>query len=167
MKSSWYFYISVLLLFSSCNRIKDKGDQLVHDAEQRSDELVDKVIPHFDCTTPDTRFNRQRFTEFLQIEPTPDVKNIYCCDNRIGIDASYQFAFTCDSATAHRIIQQHQLIADSAAIDCSGLQKDFAWWDKQKIASLHSYSREVSPGYYQYFWYDATDRQAYYFDFDL
>lgn len=141
----------------SCNRIKNKGQ-----------ELANKVVPRFDAYEADTKFNKEHFTDFLKVDLTPDIKNIYCFDDAIGIDADYQFSFNCDSTTARKIINKHKLKRDKTTKDYAfGLQNDFEWWDKKKIEKLDLYSWQGEHQYFKYFWYDNTEQKAYYFDFDM
>lgn len=167
-----YWLVIAALVLSSCGRVKNEGQKFVaegsHQVRDKSKELADKVFPRFDAYEADTKFNRERFLEFLQVELTPDIKNIYCSGDNIGIDAAYQFSFHCNAATSVRIIEKHKLTLDTATTDYAfGLQDDFAWWDKKKIEKLQLYSRKGEHEYYQYFWYDETEQKAYYFDFDL
>jgi hypothetical protein len=172
MKHTIYIIILLGLAFCSCNRIKNKGQQLLDKTGQKvkdkSKDMVDKVIPTFDADTPDTKFNKMRFKDFLQVDISPDVKNIYCFGDAIGIDADYQFAFNCDTTTAGKIIEKHKMTLDTTTIDLAfGLQNDFDWWSKKKIKTLNLYSFHIEDRYYQYFWYDNAEQKAYYFDFDL
>lgn len=171
MKQTLYFLL-LLFIISSCERIKNKGEDIAAEIEEKvknkSEDLADKVVPHFDAYTADTKYNKERFRDFLQVDLTPDIKNIYCFADAIGIDAGYQFAFSCDQSTAERIIQKHQLRLDSKTTDFAfGLQYDFDWWDKTKIEKLKLYSWEGEHQYYKYFWYDQKEQKAYYFDFDM
>ena len=156
MKRLIYILIILTFTFYSCDRIKDK-----------SKDLLDIVVPHFDAYKPDTKFNKKRFKNFLQVELTYDIKNIYCFDNAIGIDACYQFSFNCDTATVRKIIEKHQLKLDTISDYMFGLQYDFEWWDKKKIENLDLYSWADDRRYFKYFWYDKTEQKAYYFDFDM
>ena len=168
-------YISTIifaLTIVSCDRIKNKGQELADKTEEKvkvkSKDLVDKVVPHFDAYKPDTKFNKERFKDFLQVDLTPDIKNIYCFDDAIGIDADYMFSFNCDSTTARKIIEKHHLKLDKETTDYAfGLQHDFEWWDKKKIEKLDLYSWQGDNQYFKYFWYDRTEQKAYYFDFDM
>ena len=168
-------YISTIifaLTIVSCDRIKNKGQELADKTEEKvknkSKDLVDKVVPHFDAYKPDTKFNKERFKDFLKVDLTPDIKNIYCFDDAIGIDADYMFSFNCDTTTARKIIEKHQLKLDKETTDYAfGLQHDFEWWDKKKIEKLVLYSWQGDHQYFKYFWYDKTEQKAYYFDFDM
>jgi hypothetical protein len=166
----------LILLFSiyfvACNQIKSKTEQVISKAENKvknkTNDLLDAAFPHFDAYQADTKANKQRFVDFLQIKITPDIQAIYCHADAIGIDADYQFAFHCTAATAQKIIEKHHLRLDTAATDYAfGLQTDFEWWDKVKIKSLDLYRSQNSDTYFQYFWYDKAASKAYYFDFDL
>jgi hypothetical protein len=168
------FYIPVIafcLLAASCDRARSKGEEIAEQVKQevkdRSKEMVDRVAPHFDAYEPDTKFNKERFRDFLQVELTPDIRNIYCFDDAIGIDADYQFGFNCDTSTARRIIEKHGLTLDTVTTDYGfGMQHDFEWWDKTKIEKLALYSWQGDQ-YFKYFWYDTAEQKAYFFDFDL
>lgn len=124
--------------------------------------------PHFDHDKPDTNNNKDRLQEFLKIEITSDIHNIYCFDDAVGIDADYQFAFNCNPTTANKIIRINGLKRDTLNTDYGfGMQNDFRWWDKNKIASLPLYSWKGENEYYKYFWYDPVEQKAYFFDFDM
>lgn len=173
MKQTFYIvtFFFVLTLVS-CDRIKNKGqkfaDKTTQKVKNKSQDIVDKVVPHFDAYQPDTKYNKEHFKNFLQVELTPDVKNIYCYDDAIGIDADYMFSFNCDTTTAKKIIEKHQLKLDTTATDYAfGLQHDFEWWDKKKIEKLDLYSWQGDNQYCKYFWYDTAEQKAYYFDFDM
>ena len=97
-----YGLVSLCLLsLISCNRIKDKTEQIADKAKSKAkkeivkqtDRVIDKVFPPFDYDKPDTKNNKERFADFLKIEITPDIKDIYCFDDAIGIDADYMFSF--------------------------------------------------------------------------
>ena len=163
--------IFALTIFS-CDRIKNKGHELADKTEEKvkdkSEEIIDKVVPHFDAYKPDTKFNIERFKDFLKVNLSPDIKNIYCFDDAIGIDADYQFSFNCDTAPVRQIIEINHLKLDKITTDYAfGLQNDFAWWDKKKIEKLDLFSWHGDNQYFKFFWYDKTEQKAYYFDFDM
>lgn len=167
-----FIFLLVMLSMVACDRVRNKGHELAGRAEQRvknkSRDLVDKVLPQFDAYEADTKFNQMRFREFLGVALTPDVRDIYCYDDPLGIDQDYQFSFHCDGATVNRIIAANHLAPDQSNHDFAfGLQDDFDWWDKRKIARLKLYLWEGDRQYFKYFWYDPDEQKAYYFDFDL
>jgi hypothetical protein len=90
---------------TSCNRIKNKSEQITNNVKEKtktelkrqSKKLIDKVFPPFDYNQPDTDNNKSRFRDFIQIELSEDIKNIYCFDDTIGIDSDYMFAFHCNT----------------------------------------------------------------------
>jgi len=167
MKQTVYIVLFILS-FVSCDRIKNKGKELIGKVEDKSESLADKVSPRFDAYAPDTKYNKERFRDFLQVEITPDVKNIYCFDDAVGIDADYQFSFNCDTSTVRRIIEKHKFTLDKETTEYAfGLQHDFDWWDKEKIEKLDLYSWTDKQQYLKYFWYDTAEQKAYYFDYDL
>lgn len=161
-----FFVCSAMAVFFtfSCERIRHTRQQW----KEKTNRMIDRVAPRFDAFQPDTPCNRERFKEFLQVDATKDVQHIYCFNDDIGIDADYQFAFQCDHATVRRIIEKHQLTVNKEVVDPAfGLQSDFNWWDKKKIAALKLYSWSDDGQYFKYFWYDESEHQAYYFEFDL
>lgn len=160
------------MIFNSCDRIKygvkrlaNKTDRLIKD---QSNQLLDKIFPRFDANEPDTKYNKKRFTEFIKIDITSDVRNIYCFADVIGIDADYMFSFNCNTTTVRKIIDKHLLKLDKETTDYAfGIQDNFKWWDKEKIKKLELYSWNDGKQYFKYFWYDKTESKAYFFDFDL
>jgi hypothetical protein len=169
------FYISTIIFVStliSCDRINNKTQELADKTEgkakDKSKELADKVVPHFDAYKADTKFNQERFKDFLQVDLTADIKNIYCFDDAVGIDADYMFSFNCDATTASKIIEKQKLKLDKTTTDYAfGLQHNFEWWDKKIIEKLDLYSWQGDRQYFKYFWYDQTAQKAYYFEFDM
>lgn len=121
----------------------------------------------FDSDTPDTENNKIHFKNFLRVEVSEDIKDIYCHAAEMGIDKSYMFAFTCSPVTSLRIIEANNLVKDTLDFDATSLQKDFTWWDKKSIAALDKYSYTNGKQYYRYFWYDSLNRRAYFIDFDM
>jgi hypothetical protein len=156
----------------SCNRIRRKGQEMIDRAgakiSQHKETAVDKVIPYFDSNKPDTRFNKLRFEEFFGFPPTPDVKNIYCYGDRMGIDAKFMFSFQCDTTTRNRIVTQLKLQESKRPNNfSSGSWPAFYWWDSEKIATLNPYFLKVGHKYHRYLWFDKDRQMLYYLDFDL
>ena len=159
----------------SCGTMWNEGERIAEDAknkaarelEEQSQKVVDKVFPPFDHDKPDTENNRQRFRDFLKVELTPDVKNIYCFDDAIGIDASYMFGFNCDPATSEKIIEMNDLKIDTAGTAVFTPQYEFKWWNDLRVACLQRYSWTDGQQYFKYYWYDANEKKAYFFDFDM
>jgi len=169
-------YISTIITLTlgliSCDRIRNKSEQAAGKVKQKLEEqtqkMIDKVYPPFDHDKPDTGNNKKRFKDFIKIEITEDVKNIYCFDDAIGIDADYMFAFNCNSTTSQRIIIINNLKIDTLNSDNGfGMQNDFDWWDKERIKQLHKYSWTDGNQYFKYYWYDEKEQKAYFFDFDM
>ncbi len=133
-------------------------------------ELREKFFPQFDYEQADTKANKQRFKDFLMIKPTPDIKDIYCFDDALGINADYMFSFSCSKATSQRIIQVHKLKLDTAYFRDDGfhMQHDFIWWNKERICKLPKYQWISSnKRWYKYYWYDDEESKAYFFEFDF
>lgn len=165
-----------LLLFSitliSCNRLKNEGKKFYQSAKQKakqkSENLSDKIFPKFDSYKPDTRFNKIRYRDFLHLDVSPDVHNLYCHSDAIGIDATYQFAFNCNTYTAKRIIAVNKLkLQKDSNVHNFGFQTEFDWWKEEDIQKLRLYSWKGEGEYYRYFWYDEKQGKGYFLDFDL
>lgn len=158
------FSTGLYTLYFGFQKSKEKTTQIAKNA-------VEKVFPTFDSEIPDTETNKKNFRNFIKVDITPDVKNIYCFDDAIGQDADYMFSFSCNSKTAERIIELHQLIKDSIRGNNSkGLQHDFFWWDKNMIDKLESFSwnsNTEGKNFHKLFWYDDEQQKAYYFEYDL
>jgi hypothetical protein len=168
--------VLLLLIVFSCSKIEKKTEHVVHKTadkatnfiKQQTFGITDRLFPIFDSNQPDTKNNKIRFRDFIKIELTPDVKNIYCFDDAVGIDASYMFAFNCNPGTSDKIIARHHLTLDTLNPDNGfAIQHDFEWWNKKKIEKLQKYSWTNGKSYYKYYWYDAEAQKAYFFDFDL
>ncbi len=168
----------VLLILSSnsCTRIKNKTKQISDKAKSRAkqeiikqkDRAVNKVFPPFDHDKPDTENNKKRFLDFLKIDITSDITEIYCFDDAVGIDVDYMFSFKCNLETSEKIIKIHELDINSTSTDNGfGLQHDFNWWDKKQIERLDKYEWTNGEGYHKYYWYDIESGKAYYFEFSL
>ncbi|WP_250149325.1 hypothetical protein [Flagellimonas sp. 389] len=171
---STVFILTIGLI--SCDRIKNKSEQVAEKVKEKTkselraqtQKVIDKIYPSFDHDKPDTENNKKRFKDFLKIEISPDVKNIYCFDDAIGIDADYMFAFNCNEKTSKKIVEVHNLSIDPLNSDNGfGMQHDFAWWDKERIENLKKYSWTDGNKYFKYYWYDKENEKAYFFDFDL
>ncbi|MGN6493896.1 MAG: hypothetical protein ACTHLE_17995 [Agriterribacter sp.] len=169
-------FTPLLLVFLSgifsCDRIKAKGRVVVNGTKEKiknaKDKAVDQVLPTFDSYTPDTKFNKKRFEEFFGFAPTPDVSNIYCFGDQMGIDSKFFFSFTCDTVTRDRIVSHLKLSPSSEPGSFgSGLWRDFPWWDSATIMTLHPFKRKGEHEYYQYLWYDNRSCKLYYMDFDM
>jgi hypothetical protein len=166
------FSFLLMLGLLSCGKIKKKSEQVVDSAtsktKQEIEKQLEKVFPVFDHDKGDTENNKKRFRDFINVEITPDVSQIYCFDDAMGIDTDYMFSFTCNAATSQKILQIHELKLDSINRDNGfSLQHDFNWWDKKRIAQLEKYSWTNGKGYHKYYWYDAKNKKAYFFDFEL
>ena len=161
-----------LLSFLSCGRIREKSSQAVSLAKARlktnKDALVDKVFTPFNAYTPDTKANKKRFQEFFGFEPGTDVKNLYCLDDAIGIDAGYYFAFTCHDSTRQKIVDSLDLHPDKSNMGFGGglFSQPTKWWDTTAIAKLRPYAR-IKGNLYWYLWYDQPTGKAYFFTFNI
>lgn len=155
----WLILSACLMSLVCCGRIKAKSKSVLFDT-------IDNIHPLFDAAEPDTKYNKARFADFLKVSLTPDVKNIYCNANRIGIDASYQFAFNCSRQTAAHIIAANKLLPDTDKNYSVSIGDTLGWWSIDDIMKLPRY-KSVDGDLYRIFWYDTTAFKGYFLDFDL
>ncbi|MGG9962716.1 hypothetical protein [Ferruginibacter sp. SUN106] len=190
------FVKTIFLLFLygltllSCNRIKRKGHAIIDSAtvvvKEKKNLVVEKIFPHFDADTPDTKYNQQRFLEFFEFAPTTDVKKLYCYADRMGIDASYWFSFICADSTVEKIKNKLQLkwdqqfsvvrnmegkIIDTMYYKSNYLQGGLnssptRWWDTAFINNHTAYGK-VQGHINSYLWHDSKKKKVYFFSFDL
>lgn len=172
--------ISTILIFSigvfSCDRIKSKTEHISNKVQEKTKEelkkqvhkVASKIFPPFNHDKPDTENNKNRFRDFIKVEITQDIKNIYCYDEPIGINTSYMFSFNCNETTSNKIIDTLNLIPDTLKLgNALGMQRDFEWWDKERIKKLKLYSWKGEYQYFKFYWYDKENEKAYFFDFDI
>jgi len=170
--------LALLLTVFSCDKIKRKGDVVVDKTKEsvaeakqkigdKKDRLLDKVFPSYDSDKPDTKNNKKRFSEHLQIEPTSDIKNIYTYGDFLGIDYKVLIAFTCDQSTIDKIVAVKKM--QRSTKDDTGLffLDEFKWWNKDSIQMPEPYKIGQDAEYWEYLWYDPKSRQAFYEEFSL
>jgi len=173
MKRLRFFIHLVLVMASlgivSCNKVKNKKQQLSKAVHRFIFEKKEQIFPGFDSATPDTESNKRRFKDFLGVEPTPDVKNIYCNSDRFGIDASFSFVFNCDSVTHRAIIKQLELKPDSLIQNFAtggSFGTNVWWWDKEIPAKVKPYSRQQKDLRW-YLWRDEKNGKDYFLTYDM
>lgn len=151
---------ALLLTGTGCGRIKHRLVETIR-------TLTDRLFRHYDADQPDTRFNRQRFEEHLQLPCPPDVQQLYCYADELGADATYRFAFRCKPATARLIRQRNSLRPDSAQRSGAPLLGAFEpfWWPSDLHQRLRAYSRHKPLQWHRFFWYDSLEQRAYYLEF--
>jgi hypothetical protein len=150
--------------------MKNKGQEIVnkteHKVKSKSKDFVDMLFPRFDSYNADTEYNKKRFEEYLDIELTSDIKEIYCFADFIGIDYKVLFSFTCDSTTIQEIINRKNLKLTDENNDKGLLfPDDFKWFDKEIIERLRPFKKGKENKFWQYLWYDKENKKAYYEEF--
>ena len=165
--------LSFFILMVACNRAKNKGRELLDAGKgkitEKKDAVLDKVWPQFDATVPDTKNNKKRFKDFMHFEPGPDVKNLYCEDNRIGINSSFYFVFECDDSTVSKIRHELKMTKDAEEHlpGWFGLGAcPMPWWDSATIVRIKP-DRAVDHKVYWYLWYDQKKKTAYLETYDM
>ncbi len=166
------FIILVYLLFlSSCDKIVNKGKNIVKKTKDKiihkTENVVNNTFPQFDSYTPDTEFNKERFSEYLEVEISHDISNIYSYRDFLGIDYLVQISFNCDSTTIHRIIDfKNMKMSDNHD---SGLYHslELSWWDKSAIAKIKPYVIGEEYKFWKYLWFDEETQTAYYQEFSM
>jgi hypothetical protein len=171
--------LALLLACISCERIERKGEAVVDKTKQaasatkrkiinKTDQVVDKVFPTYDAGQADTDKNKKRFVEHLQVDLTPDVKNIYAYGDFLGIDYKVLISFSCDQTTIDEIITTKKMqLAKSKEDHGLFFSSEVEWWDKDKIEMLVPYKVGKELEYWEYLWYDPKTKQAYYEEFSL
>ena len=156
------------LTFLSCDRVKQKGHNVVKSTKEIAANQVDKAFPSYNAGSPDTKHNKKRFEEHLQVKQTPDVSNIYAYGDFIGADYKVLIAFSCDSSTIRNIIQRKGM-KPTEAKDDDGLffSGEFEWWNKDQIEILEPYKVGKEGEWWQYLWYNPKTKQAWYEEFSL
>jgi hypothetical protein len=171
-------FLFVLLLFS-CDKLKRKGNEAIDTTKEKANQvkqkvyeekkqLVKKYFPSNDYDKPDSEGNKKRFIEYLAIDITTDVKNIYTYDDFFGADYSILVAFNCDDSTAKKLIAAKgmQLSPEEHDVGLS-FSDDFPWWHEDKIAKINPYKIGKADEYWKYLWYDKKTKTAYYEEFSL
>src|SRR5438034_981648 len=106
-----------LVISPCCHKIKKESGKVISKTEEKIENkatsVIEKMIPVFDDLTPDAEANKLLFKEFMGFTPTADIKNIYCFNNDIGIDADYEFAFTCADSSINKIVKYLNLTKTS------------------------------------------------------
>ncbi|MDD2982930.1 MAG: hypothetical protein PHQ74_06045 [Crocinitomicaceae bacterium] len=171
MYNSIYVLIILTCSFTACNRIKEEAIDVAMKTEQKvkakSTDALDQVFPKFDAYTPDTKFNKKRFVEYLGVELSAAVKDIYCYGDFLGIDYKVLISFTCDSTTVQRIITRKKM--EITADEDVGLNfsEEFPWWNKERIKILKPYKYGKEDQFWEYIWYDKANKKAYFEAFSL
>jgi len=164
-----YLLILITALWS-CNKVKNKAGSIKEKLKEQVKSKIDNISPKFDHHTPDTENNKKRFKEFLKIEITSDIKNIYCYADMLGADSDFSFSFNCSKPTNQKVIKKHNLVLDSLnqSTGSTSLQHSFPWWNKKHIQTLKKYTFSTpNQQLFKYYWYDPKEEKAYYFEFDL
>lgn len=120
-----------------------------------------------DHTNPDCYGNRKMFKKVLKLDSVPiSVTNIRCYTDHIGIDIAEEISFECDSITANKIINNFQLkkqeyTPNFGRIIYKSLKKEI-----DTLVGLTDYKlKQHSP--YHSFWYNSTNKHAYFLLFTL
>lgn len=171
--------LAFTLTLFSCDRIKDKSNAAVDKTKQavsqskqkirdKKNQLIDQAFPVYDNNKQDTENNKKRFGEHLQVDLTPDVKNIYAYGDFLGADYKVLIAFTCNQSTIDKIMATKKMQLTTAKND-NGLFfiDEFKWWNKDKINKLVPYKSGKEEVYWEYLWYDAKTNQAFYEAYSL
>ena len=159
--------ICLTLSVASCDEVRRKKNAVVNRVRIKVNDKVDAFFPNFDHTTPNTRYNRKRFTEFFGFIPPHEIDSLYTYADEFGIDASYYIAFKCNAQTYQMIIDSLQLLPDTTNMTFGGgFNLPYAWWNTEHIEELKPYSK-VEGNIYWYLWYDPELEKAYFMTYDI
>jgi len=173
-----FIFTLYLVLCAACNRVRHKEKAIVEEAKQaarstkhaivdKKDAVLDKLDPGYDSDEPDTKANKKRFKERLRVDVTPDVTNIYAYGDFFAIDYKVLMSFSCNQATADKIIAAHKMKLSQEFDDGLGFSDNFNWWNKGKIAVIKPYKFGKELAYWEYFWYDKKTGQAWYEEYSM
>ncbi len=167
----FFLFFSVAVLLISCERVKNKyeevGTKAIEHVTATKDNIEDHIIAHYDSYAPDTKWNKKRFQEFFGFEPGTEVARIYCYANEMGIDHTYAFSFVCDKKIVDSIVTKLNLTKNNSSPQTRVTLPKLGWWDEQKIDTITPYYRHSEHATYEYLWYDTPTSTVYYLLFDL
>jgi hypothetical protein len=160
------------LTFCSCDRIKNKTEEFAARTESKvkskSKDILEIIFPLFDSYEPDTKFNKKRFKEFLNVDISDDVNTLYTFGDFLGADYKILISFKCDSSTIYKIIMQNKMKLSESENDFGlGFSDEFKWWDKIVIEKIKPYKMREKSGDWFYLWYDQNTKTAYCEQFSL
>jgi hypothetical protein len=126
-----------------------------------------KEVTFLHCK-PESIYNKKRFQEYLEIEPTEKVKNIYTYGDFLGADYKVLISFTTDRETIATIVKiKNMNLSEVETDDGLGFTEEIPWGDRDKIESLQPYKIGKEDEYWKYLWYDTKTNQAFYEEFSL
>lgn len=169
----WFCILTayLILIVAACDKISRKGRELVEKAgnkvNSQSKDIAEKISPIFDAHQADTKYNKKRFEEYLEVNVTNDVNTIYAYGDFLGADYKILMAFTCDSSTIHKIVLRKDLKLSPNGLDGLLFSGDFPWWDKKVIETIRPYVKIEKSGDRLYLWYDKATRKACFQQFSL
>lgn len=172
MKHIFRTLFLLLPLLGSCERLSNKGHKLYdgakHVVKDQAKTTIDKVFPQFDPYIADSKFNRQRFEDYLKLTPGDSVRSIYAYGDFIGIDYKVMLAFECDPYFAQKIIQTNELVL-SPETDRKNLISgtSFDWWPEDQLDTLPQFKKGEDYKYWKILWVDSSAQKAYYLEFSL
>ncbi|MBL7901492.1 MAG: hypothetical protein JNK73_05805 [Bacteroidia bacterium] len=120
-----------------------------------------------DPNKPDSYGNRTFFKKTLKFESIPsDVSDIRCYSDHIGADFTDELSFECDSSTFKQIAATFDLkdkkdIPNFGRYLYKSLRKEI-----DTLNGLSDYKEKYSSPYHS-FWYNPTNRHAYFLRFSL
>jgi hypothetical protein len=112
------------------------------------------VFTDYDFDQPDTPANQEGFEQHFGFPAPASVSDLYYFADELGADVKYQLGFTTDQETVDRIVSELDLTQGKPTLDCTGLVREFDWWEKGVVEGL-------TP------WFDSSSQRAYYIEFSL
>lgn len=161
------FFLSFSLTVLSCGKGKQKIHQVADLLADTIHEHIEHVFPSYDADSADTKDNKDRFKEHLQVELTDDVKDLYTYGDFMGIDYSVLMSFTCEQTTIDRIIKRNGLHLSFEGDNGFVLQPNLNWWKRDSINQLIPYKAGEEDEFFQYLWYNPVTKRAFYQEFTM
>lgn len=172
------FLLVFITIVAACHSVERKGKQLAEKAKQtatevrdtvskRVDKWVDKRFPAFDAYQPDTEHNKSRFSAYLKVPVTNDVKNIYAYGDFFGADYKVLIAFSCNANTIKNIVEAKKLHLEKELQEGLIFSEGFTWWDETITQRVYPYKAGEEYAWWNYLWYDAATGKAYYLEYSM
>jgi hypothetical protein len=107
------------------------------------------------------------FARHIGFEVPPAVSGLYCYADEIGVDVTYQLAFTADSATVERVVAALSLKQGQPGF-VVGIGRELPWWQPEDHAALVPYWRQTSDGgYFWFLWYDRVSQRVWLLEYSV
>lgn len=120
-----------------------------------------------DSNNPDCYGNRAFFKRTLKVEEIPaDVSDIRCYSDHLGADFADEISFECDSITFNHIVKTFDLRRQTAIPNFGRYLYKSLRIEIDTLKGLTDYKEKFRSPYHS-FWYNPTNRHAYFLTYSL